>query len=176
MSRIKIVDSKQRSIDNCSVQQLQKITVSSSSPQDCAAEILEAVLVAMRFIRSQMRRHRGSDLTVPQFRTLVFLDRTPGASLSALADFLALSLPATSRLVEGLVRRSLVDRRIPSGNRRLVALSVNARGRKIICAARQATEKRLAEVVAPLRGDERAAIQRALRTLREEFQSMATRD
>lgn len=130
----------------------------------------------MRYIRSQMRRHRGSDLTVAQFRTLVFLSRRPGVSLSSLAEFLALSLPATSRLVEGLVRRNLVDRRIPPGNRRLVALSVNAHGRKIICAARQATEKRLAEVLAPLRDDQRRAIQQALRTLREEFQSMGVRD
>ena len=158
------------------MQQLQKLTIAGDSVRDCSAEILESVPVVMRFIRSQMRRHRGSDLTVPQFRTLVFLDRSPGASLSALADFLALSLPATSRLVEGLVQRSLVDRRIPPGNRRLVALSVNAHGRRIICAARHETEKRLAEVVAPLRSDERVAIQRALRALREEFQSVATRD
>lgn len=162
--------------DNCQMQQLQQGNLVSNAPGDCAAEILEAVPVMMRFIRSQMRRHRGADLSVPQFRTLVFLSRSPGVSLSALAEFLALSLPATSRLVEGLVRRSLVERRIPAGNRRLVALSVNAHGRKIICAARQATEKQLAEVLTPLRRDERAAIRHALRTLRMEFQSVATRE
>lgn len=162
--------------DNCLMQQLQNKTLASGAPGDCAAEILEAVPLMMRFIRSQMRRHRGSDLSVPQFRTLVFLSRSPGVSLSALAEFLALSLPATSRLVEGLVRRSLVDRRIPPGNRRLVALSVNAHGRKIICAARDATEKRLAEVLAPFKKDERAAIRHALRTLRMEFQSLAMRE
>jgi len=151
------------------MQQLQHISIVSDSARDCSAEILEAVPLVMRFIRSQMRRHRGSDLSVPQFRALVYLSRSPGISLSALADFLALSLPATSRLVEGLVRRSLVDRRIPSGNRRLVALSVNAHGRRIICAAREATERRLAEVVASLRSDERAAIQRGLRALRGGF-------
>lgn len=157
------------------MQQLQQGTVPSILPEDCASEVLEAVPVLMRFIRSQMRQHRGADLSVPQFRTLVFLSRSPGVSLSVLAEFLALSLPATSRLVDGLVRRSLVDRRIPPGNRRLVALSVNAHGRKIICAARQATEKRLAEVLAPLRKDDRVAIQHALRTLRTEFQSMSMR-
>lgn len=158
------------------MQQLQHGTLAGPSAGGCAEEILEAVPVVMRYIRSQMRRHRGADLTVAQFRTLVFLSRSPGVSLSSLAEFLALSLPATSRLVEGLVRRNLVDRRIPPGNRRLVALSVNAHGRKIICAARQATEKRLAEVLAPLRDDQRRAIQQALRTLREEFQSIANRE
>lgn len=158
------------------MQQLRNQTVSRAVSGDCAAEVLEAVPVVMRYIRSQMRRHRGADLSVPQFRTLVFLDRRPGVSLTALAEFLALSLPATSRLVEGLVRRNLVDRRIPPRNRRLVALSINAHGRKIICAARHATEKRLAEVLAPLRDEECAAIQHALRTLREEFQSVASHE
>jgi len=165
-----------RLLDNCIMQQLQELTNATSAAEDCAAEILEDVPAVMRFIRTQMRRHRGSDLSVPQFRTLVFLSRSRGASLSALAEFLGLSLPATSRLVEGLVRRNFVARRIPPGNRRLVALSISARGQRTICAARQATERRLAEVVASLRNDERAAIQRALRTLREEFQSAAARD
>lgn len=162
--------------NNCIMQHLHKLTIGKDSVRGCSAEILESVPVMMRFIRSQMRRHRGSDLTVPQFRTLVFLNRSPGTSLSTLADFLALSLPAASRLVEGLVRRSLIHRRIPPGNRRLVALSVNARGRRIISAAREATEERLARVLAHLGSEERAMIQCALRTLREEFQSMAPRE
>jgi DNA-binding MarR family transcriptional regulator len=158
------------------MQQLQKLTRPTGSTEDCAAEILEAFPTVMRFIRAQMRRHRGSELSVPQFRTLVFLGRRGGASLSALAEFLGLSLPATSRLVEGLVRKSFVLRRIPPGNRRLLALALSARGRRTIAGARQATESRLAEVVASLSGSERAAIQGALRTLREQFQSAAARD
>lgn len=130
----------------------------------------------MRFIRIQMRRNRGSELSVPQFRTLLFLDQNPGISLSTLAEYLGLSLPATSRLIEGLVRKSFVARRIPAGNRRLVALSISARGLKTVSAARRATVNRLAEVVAALTDDERAAVQRTLRALRREFQSALERD
>jgi DNA-binding MarR family transcriptional regulator len=158
------------------MQQLQKVTPETESPDDCAAEILETVPTVMRFIRAQMRCHRRSDLSVPQFRTLLFLGRNRGASLSALAEFLGLSLPGTSRLVGGLVKNNFVVRRIPPGNRRLVALSLSARGRKTICAARRATERRLAQVVASLPAAERAAILRGLRMLREKFQSMAERD
>jgi DNA-binding MarR family transcriptional regulator len=156
------------------VQQLQKPTSAAESAEGCAAEILEAVPALMRFIRAQMRCHRGPDLSVPQFRTLVFLDRNAGASLSALAEFIGLSLPATSRLVEGLVRKNLVARRIPPGNRRLVALSISGRGQRTVGRARRATERRLAEVVASLPSNERAAIRRSLRALRREFQSAAT--
>lgn len=130
----------------------------------------------MRFIRVQMRRHRGSDLSVPQFRALAFLSLSPAASLSALADFLGLSLPATSRLIEGLVRKGLVLRRIPAGNRRVVALSVSARGQKSVSAARRATEKQLTKVVGALGEQDRAIVRRALHVLREVFQSVAMLD
>jgi DNA-binding MarR family transcriptional regulator len=68
-----------------------------------------------------------------------------------------------------------VARRIPRENRRLVALSLRACGQRTVHAAQQATERRLAEVVAGLPASRRAAIQRALRTLREEFQAAAAR-
>ena len=158
------------------MQQLQALTTPTLSTERCAAEILESVPTVMRFIRAQMRHHRGPELSVPQFRTLLFLRRNEGASLSALAEFLGLSLPATSRLVEGLVRKSFVIRQIPPRNRRLVSLALSARGQRTIDAARQATESRLAQVVASLPPIERAAIQRALRILREVFQSAAARD
>jgi DNA-binding MarR family transcriptional regulator len=165
-----------RLADNCTVQQLHVLTRVTGSADECAAEILETVPDVMRFIRAQMRRHRGPELSVPHFRALLFLSRNGGASLSTLAEFLGLSLPAGSRLVEGLVRKHFVVRRIPPRNHRLIALALSARGRRTVAAARQATERRLAKVVAPLPTDERAAIQRALQTLREKLQLIAGRD
>jgi DNA-binding MarR family transcriptional regulator len=156
------------------MQRLQTATVGACSPADCAAEILEAVPAAIRFIRAQMRRHRGSDLSVLQFRTLAFIHSHPGTSLSAVSDWLGLSLPATSRLVEGLVKKKFVNRRIPLGNRRVVALSISARGDRTVSAARRATVMRLAAVVARLSDDERGAIRSSLFALRREFEAVAT--
>lgn len=158
------------------MQQLRSATILSASAVDGASEILETIPSVIQFIRTQMRQHRGSDLSVPQFRTLVFLDRNPGASLSALAEFIGLSLPATSRLVEGLVRKALIIRHTPAGNRRLVALSISARGRRTVSSARSATVKRLAEVLAGLNDEERAAVQFAMGALRREFQSAIGRE
>lgn len=155
------------------MQMLHIATRRACSPTDCAAEILEAVPAAIRFIRAQMRRHRGSDLSVPQFRTLAFIHSHPGTSLSAVSDWLGLSLAATSRLVAGLVKKKFVSRRIPPGNRRVVALSISARGDRTVSAARRATVMRLAAVVAPLSDDERGAIRSALFALRHEFEGMA---
>ncbi|MGC9199338.1 MAG: MarR family winged helix-turn-helix transcriptional regulator [Acidobacteriaceae bacterium] len=138
----------------------------------CAGEVLECVPVVLQYIRTQMRRSRRPDLSVPQFRALVFLHRTPEASLSMLADFLGLSLPAASRLVDGLVAKNLVLRRIPEGNRRVVALGLSTEGRNKVRSTRRAAERRLAEMIAPLPASQCKAIQQALRVLRERVQSL----
>ncbi len=153
------------------MQRLQKATVSSTSAAACAAEILDAVPVVLQFIRVQMRLYNRPDLSVQQLRALAFVDRSPGASLSMLAQFLGLSLPAASRLVDGLQARRLTLRRTPPQDRRLLALALSAAGRRTVRAARRAAEERLAQILAPLPTAERAAMQRSLRILRQTVQS-----
>lgn len=72
----------------------------------------------------------------------------------------------------GLVGKNFVTRRIPEGNRRLVALALSANGRRTIRVAWQAAEDRLAHIMASLPVRERAAIQHALRILCEKVQSL----
>ncbi|MBI4578561.1 MAG: MarR family transcriptional regulator, partial [Planctomycetes bacterium] len=90
------------------MQQLRKATVRRASSGQCARHLLATVPVVMRFIRHEMRRHRRGGVTVPQFRALVFVSNHADASLSAMAEHLGLSLPAASRLVQGLVQRGLM--------------------------------------------------------------------
>ncbi len=123
-----------------------------------------------RSIRSEMRSHRDADLSVPQFRALGFLVRSRSASLSDVADFLGLSAPAASRLIERLVRNGLVIRKIPVTNRRRVALSATPRGRETWHAARMAARRKLATVVASLTPTQRQTIHAAMRILRSSFQ------
>src|SRR5436309_1760038 len=112
------------------MQLLREATESAGTPVSgdvCARELLDTVPLVMRVIRRHMCRHR-SGLTVPQFRTLCFLSTSPGSSLSAVADFIGLSLPAMSRLVDGLVEMGLIERRHCDDDRRHVRLSVMPEG------------------------------------------------
>jgi DNA-binding MarR family transcriptional regulator len=65
--------------------------------------MLDGMPPVMWFMRRQMRRHPTRGVSVPQYRVLVILDSIPSPSLSTVADNLGLSLPATSRVVTGLV-------------------------------------------------------------------------
>jgi len=138
--------------------------------RQCAREILETTPLVMRFIREQIRRHPAAGLLLPQFRALAFVDRTPNTSLSTVAGHLGLSLPAMSRLINGLVGRKLVERQTVSTNRRQIALTLTARGRAALEKGRGEIRPRLAEVLEAIPAREKKAVLRAMRMLREIFE------
>lgn len=139
------------------------------SPKACAGEILETVPLVMQFIRVEMRRSRGPGISVPQFRVLTFLSRTDGASLSAVADRVGLSLPAMSRLIDGLVSRELVQREESSEDRRRVTLRPTTLGGELVRTARAGAKTRLAEALTELAPAERATLAEAMELLHRVF-------
>jgi DNA-binding MarR family transcriptional regulator len=140
-----------------------------SLPADCAREILAAVPLVMHTIRTEMRSQREPDLSVPQFRVLNYLNRHEGASLSEVAEFLGLTLPSVSKMVDGLVGRGLVSRQMAVEDRRRVVLAPTAQGRSARQAALQVTESRLAERLAPLPASRRRTIMEAMQVLASIF-------
>lgn len=134
-----------------------------------AHDLLEVVPLVMRFIRAQMRGNRQAGLSVPQFRTLAFISRHVGASLSAIADHLGLTLPSASKLVDGLVAQDLVVRCDSMQDRRRMALNLTPRGAAMLAAAQEATLARLANSLATLPDTEQAGIAAAMQTLRRVF-------
>lgn len=134
----------------------------------CASELLDTVPLIMRIIRQHMRRHRAG-LTVPQFRTLCYATTYVGCSLSAVADFIGLSLPAMSRLVDGLVDKRLMKRRTSEDDRRHVQLSVTAAGKATIEQARQLAQDRLAKVVSRLSAEQQQTLASTMQVLQEVF-------
>lgn len=150
------------------MQSLQNASNASTGSYACAQEVLEAVPLVMRLIRNYMRQHR-SGLTVPQFRTLCFLSNTPQCSLSEVADFIGLSLPAMSRMVDGLVDNGLVDRRTCQNDRRHIRLSMTPLGEKTVVESRQLALEQLAEVVGQLSPQQQGEVASTMRLVRDVF-------
>lgn len=142
-----------------------------SSPDTCAQEILEVVPAAMRAIRAEMRRHRTADLSIPQFRTLNFINRQADASLSEVAEHIGLTLPSMSKIVDGLVNRKFVTRQTSSADRRRMTLALTARGLTALESSRAATRACLAEDLAPLSDRQREIVAQAMEILRPVFAS-----
>ncbi len=124
----------------------------------CARQILEVVPRAMRLLREEMRRAAGAGLSVPQFRALAFLGRTPGTSLSSLADFMGIADATASVMVNRLVERRLVTRTIDPAERRRVMLELTARGSTLLERARAHARGRVVDRLEALGGAELSAI------------------
>jgi len=137
--------------------------------KESAHDILETVPAVMRFIRAQVRQRRAAGLSLPQFRTLAYLSRVKSSSLSDVADYLGLSPPAMSRLVNGLVAGRLAGRKTVSTNRRQIALTLTAQGRRTLERVRGEVRLGLADAVKELSAGEQETVQRGLRILRRVF-------
>jgi len=139
------------------------------STKACARAMLEVVPLVMRTVRTEMRQHRAADLSVPQFRTLGFLNRQPGTSLSAVAEHIGLTLPAMSTLVDGLVERHLVVRGAAPDDRRRIALTLTDQGRTSLEATHAAAEAQLADRLVSLSAGDRQLVAQAMQVLRPLF-------
>jgi len=136
------------------------------APDECAHEVLDVVPLAMRLIRKKLREHGAQFLSVPQFRTLLFISSNKGASLSEVADHIGLTLPSMSALVDGLVTRNFVVRRTRPEDRRRVDLTLTERGETTLRSARNATQDYLKVRFSGLSESERGTILKGMKILR----------
>ena len=141
---------------------------------ECAQALLDVVPEVMQAIRRHVRHQRGRDLSVLQLRTLAFLDRNPGAPLSAVAAHVGLTLPSMSTQVSNLVASDLLSRITLPTDRRYVALHLTERGAVILATVRENAQDSLAATVAHLSPEERGQVIAALRLLRTVFPENTT--
>jgi MarR family transcriptional regulator for hemolysin len=151
------------------MKQLKEETNISPSESEGAALLMDVVPRVMQRIRMEMRSHRTPGLSVPQLRTLIYLYRNEGVSLSEVAEHIGLKLPSMSKTVEALVARKLVIRRALAHDRRYISLRLSAHGLAELRRTRRITEARLAEALSVLLPEQQAGVIEALKILGQVF-------
>lgn len=134
-----------------------------------AQELLEVVPAVMCFIRGRMRSFGAAELSVPQFRTLLYVRCHAGTPLCCVARHLGQAAPSTSRLVDGLEGRGLLARESSSDDRRRLGLRLTREGGKILDQAMAGTRESLAKALGALSPEERRALSIALPALARAF-------
>jgi DNA-binding MarR family transcriptional regulator len=149
---------------NSTAPQLTPATAAESE-SNVADRLLEIVPRATRRIRRQMRAHGTPGLTVAQLRAMIYLRREPGAGLSALADHLGMSLPASSALAQRLVVAGMIDRTGDPIERRRIRLQLTKSGADHLAGAQAAVRGWLADELAALSPAEQARLAGGLEML-----------
>ncbi len=145
------------------------------TPELCAREVMETVPLVMRFIRTEMRSRRAPSLSVPQFRVLTFLSRTPGAPLSGVAEHLGVTRSTASAIVDRLVRRKLVSRTAHPQERRCVVLMLTPAGAQHLQQGREAACTHMAKVLAGLSAADLLQVTEGLTLLGSAFKEIVAR-
>ena len=140
-----------------------------ATAEDCAQAVLDTVPVVMRSIRSELRSHRTRDLSVPQFRILVYINKHPDASISDVAEHIGLTLPTLSKMIDLLVARQWVTRVPCSEDRRRMQLGLTERGQAMLSQAVESTRANLAGCFINLNSDQLAQVIEAMHLLQSTF-------
>ena len=135
----------------------------------CAHALMDTTPQIIQSIRVEMRRGRVPDMSIPQFRTLRFIQRNPDSSLSDLAEHLGLTLPSASKLVDGLVKQKLLTRKESAEDRRRLTLMLTQTGTSIVDSARASARIHLADKLKHLSDDDLETISQAMLILHPIF-------
>ncbi len=138
--------------------------------EECAARVMETVPLLMRFIRADMRTHNAESLSIPQLRSLAFLSRNPGASLSEVAEHLGVTCATASTTIERLVQRNLVQRTDHPQERRRIVLNLTEEGKLLLQQSQQKTRVHIADILETLTPEEISHIQQGLTLLKSVFE------
>jgi DNA-binding MarR family transcriptional regulator len=110
------------------------------------------------------------DLSFTQVKALFTLERGE-RSVGEIGAALGLSLPATSRSVDGLAQRGFVDRRESSEDRRSKLVALTPQGREVLEACVAGRRAAMEQFIASLSESERSALHSALLPIVERITS-----
>ncbi|MDZ7958326.1 MAG: MarR family transcriptional regulator [Aulosira sp. DedQUE10] len=147
------------------------------TPEQCAAKMMETIPVIIKFFRVEMRRNASflpESLSIPQFRTLAFLDRHPGASLSQVAEHLGVTRATASNITDRLVQKNLVSRVENPQERRHVLLNLTEIGKYHLQQVRSLTSARIASVLTHLPKEQIQSVVEGLTVLSSIFEDLLT--
>ncbi|BAY10882.1 MarR family winged helix-turn-helix transcriptional regulator [Calothrix sp. NIES-2098] len=138
--------------------------------EECAARVMETVPLLMRFIRADMRSHNAESLSIPQLRSLAFLNRNSGASLSEVAEHLGVTCATASTTIERLVQRNLVQRSDHPQERRRIVLNLTEEGKLLLKQSQDTTRTHIADILERLTPEQVSDIEEGLALLKNLFE------
>jgi len=141
----------------------------------CARQVLDAVPLLMREIRSEMRQSAPAALSLPSFRALIFAHVNPGASLTELAGHLGVTLPTASVAVDKLTARGLMLAPREGNGQRRRTLYLSAQGERVVRRAMEHTVNALGARLQSLPVGQLETLRHSLAALSHEVAGNGTR-
>ncbi len=112
-----------------------------------------------RFVRGMARQESNyltqGKITIPQFWTLEYLSRQKGCLMSELADYIDVSRPAATGLIDRLIKQGLVKREVVPDDRREVWVNITSKGQGIVSHIQNQKRRALEQIFSKISSRER---------------------
>lgn len=130
-------------------------------------ELASLLLATVPRLMSDLRRHIGARpmLTLSEMGAIRTIGLHEGTTLGALALQLGIGRSAASKIVQSLVEKGHVERKVSEADRRQTLLRLSTRSRATWKKIRETSRAKLASRLADLTATERAALIKGLRGL-----------
>src|SRR5215211_1802836 len=140
--------------------------VAQSVPPETFDAALEEFFGAVRRGRARAARQVGAEeLTLSQFALLGAFDEASECQVGELAEAAAVAGPTATRMLDGLERRGIVERRPSVADRRVVAVRLTPKGRRLVERKRKLYVEARRAFYESLSPSERRQAERLLRRL-----------
>jgi DNA-binding MarR family transcriptional regulator len=118
-------------------------------PKKQAVENLIELVHKLNFVvRDKLKsRVRPCPLSPLHLRTLKFVHHHGHATMKSIADYLLITPPSATSLVENLVEKGLIKREADKTDRRMVRLVMTPKGKQALVRGLEAMKKRMEAVV-----------------------------
>ena len=134
--------------------------------KECARVLLEIMPQIFRVIKEAVQKEKFSELSIPQFRALRFINRNKEVSLSRISSHLGPGLPSTSKLIDGLVEKKLIKRQVNDKDRRYITITLTIKGKKLMSLIEKTAHKSLEQKISRLSEAQYSLIIKALNILK----------
>lgn len=121
-----------------------------------ANEVLKLMPDILReFLKRQTKEIAQGNISLPQILTLDVLKDRGSMRMGELAKYLSVSMAAATGIADRLVRNGFISRAGSSEDRRIVNISITAKGGKVVNEYNRARQKTIIEVFGALSGSDR---------------------
>ncbi len=137
-----------------------------SEPPASFVAALEEFFSAVRRSRARSAREAGTgELTASQYQLLSALAKGSERSVGELAEAAAVTTPTATRMLDGLVRAGIAERRHSTSDRRVVTVRLTPKGRRLVKRKETVVAAKRRALFESLSPSERRQVERLLRRL-----------
>lgn len=121
--------------------------------------------IIKRFHTIPTEPYRTPSLSVPQLRMVLLLETEGDSTMGDLAHRAGVTMPTATSSINALVEGHYVSRRRSSTDRRVVLVSLTAKGRKVLEAFREERRQRFATLFGRISADDQERFVEAFETI-----------